>query len=81
MGAVSKVAKNLTGENEKRKAEEAARRKAEAEKIKRQNQLNEQMRTAGESQAASRRARRGGLLETASVVGGEQTLGSGANLG
>lgn len=81
MGAVSKVAKNLTGENEKRKAEEAARRKAEAEKIKRQNQLNEQMRAAGESQAASRRARRGGLLETASVVGGEQTLGSGANLG
>lgn len=80
MGAVTKVVKKATGEEAKRRAEEMAR-KAEAEKIKRQNQLNEQMRTAGESQAASRRARRGGLLETASVVGGEQTLGSGANLG
>lgn len=73
--------RKLTGEDEKRKAEEAARR-AEAERIKMANERNEQMREAGESQASSRRARRrGGLLETASVVGGEQTLGSGANLG
>lgn len=69
--------RKLTGEDEKRKAEEAARR-AEAEKIK---MRNEQMREVGESQASSRRARRrGGLLETASVIGGEQTLGSGTNL-
>lgn len=72
--------RKLTGEDEKRKAEEAAR-KAEADRIKMTNERNEQMRTAGESQASSRRARRrGGLLETASVVGGEQTLGSGTNL-
>ena len=73
--------RKITGEDEKRKAEEAARR-AEAEKVKMANERNEQMRSAGESQASSRRARRrGGLLETASVIGGEQTLGSGANLG
>lgn len=73
--------RKITGEDEKRKAEEAARR-AEAERVKMANERNEQMREAGESQASSRRARRrGGLLETASVVGGEQTLGSGANLG
>lgn len=72
--------RKLTGEDEKRKAEEAAR-KAEAERTKMKNERNEQMRAAGESQASSRRARRrGGLLETASVIGGEQTLGSGTNL-
>jgi hypothetical protein len=72
--------RKLTGEDEKRKAEEAAR-KAEADRVKMANERNEQMRSAGESQASSRRARRrGGLLETASVIGGEQTLGSGTNL-
>jgi hypothetical protein len=84
MGAVSKVVKKATGEyaktEAKRRAEELAR-KAEAEKVKRQNQLNEEMRRGGEVQASAQRARRrGGLLETASVVGGEQTLGSGTGL-
>jgi hypothetical protein len=80
MGAVSKVVKKATGEEAKKRAEELAR-KAEAEKVKRQNQLNEEMRRGGEVQASAQRARRrGGLLETASVVGGEQTLGSGTAL-
>ena len=80
-GTVRKVVDKATGEEAKRRAEEMAR-KAEAEKIKMANERNEQMREAGESQASSRRARRrGGLLETASLFGGEQTLGSGANLG
>ncbi len=80
MGAISKVAKKVTGEEAKKRAEELAR-KAEAEKVKRQNQLNEEMRRGGEVQASAQRARRrGGLLETASVVGGEQTLGSGTAL-
>ena len=80
MGAVSGAVKKFTGEEAKRRAEELAR-KAEAEKVKRQNQLNEEMRRGGEVQASAQRARRrGGLLETASVVGGEQTLGSGTAL-
>jgi hypothetical protein len=80
MGAISKVAKKVTGEEAKKRAEELAR-KAEAEKVKRQNQLNEEMRRGGEVRASAQRARRrGGLLETASVVGGEQTLGSGTAL-
>jgi|688.fasta_scaffold03003_39 hypothetical protein len=81
MGAISNAVKKVTGEEAKRKAEELAR-KAEAEKVKRQNQLNEEMRRGGEVQASAQRARRrsGGLLETASVVGGEQTLGSGTAL-
>jgi hypothetical protein len=80
MGAVTKVVKKGLGEEAKKRAEELAR-KAEAEKVKRQNQLNEEMRRGGEVQASAQRARRrGGLLETASVVGGEQTLGSGTGL-
>ena len=79
-GTVRKVVDKATGEEAKKRAEELAR-KAEAEKVKRQNQLNEEMRRGGEAAASSVRARRrGGLLETASVVGGEQTLGSGTGL-
>jgi hypothetical protein len=75
------VVRKVTGEDEKRKLEEAAR-KIEAEKLKEKNERNEQMRTAGEAVASSVRARRrrSGLLETASVIGGEQTLGSGTAL-
>jgi hypothetical protein len=79
------VVRKVTGEDEKRKLEEAAR-KIEAEKLKEKlkekNERNEQMRTAGEAAASSVRARRrrSGLLETASVIGGEQTLGSGTAL-
>jgi hypothetical protein len=75
------VVRKVTGEDEKRRMEEAAR-KAEAERVKAKNERNEQMRTAGEAAASSVRARRrrSGLLETASVIGGEQTLGSGTAL-
>jgi hypothetical protein len=72
--------RKITGEDEKRRMEEAAR-KAEAERVKAKNESEQKSRMAGEAAASSVRARRrGGLLETASVVGGEQTLGSGAGL-
>ena len=72
--------RKITGEDEKRRMEEAAR-KSEAEKVKAKNESEQKLRMAGEAAASSVRARRrGGLLETASVVGGEQTLGSGAGL-
>ena len=72
--------RKLTGEDEKNRMEEAAR-KAEAERVKAKNESEQKSRMAGEAAASSVRARRrGGLLETASVVGGEQTLGSGAGL-
>jgi hypothetical protein len=75
------VVRKVTGEDEKRKLEEFGR-KVEAERVKEKNERNEQMRTAGEAAASSVRARRrrSGLLETASVIGGEQTLGSGTAL-
>ena len=72
--------RKITGEDERRRMEEAAR-KAEAERVKAKNESEQKLRMAGEAAASSVRARRrGGLLETASVVGGEQTLGSGAGL-
>jgi hypothetical protein len=73
--------RKLTGEDEKKRMEEFGR-KVEAERVKAKNESEQKSRMAGEAAASSVRARRrrGGLLETASVVGGEQTLGSGAGL-
>lgn len=80
-GAVSGVQKALdtiSGKEAERRREAAER--ARIEKANAQAALDAAQRTKGEAEAASRRARRGGLLSTASVVGGEQTLGSGPNL-
>lgn len=82
MGAVTGLVKKGLAEV-KGKTEEQAREAAERARIERRNAqiaLDAAQRTKGEAEAASRRARRGGLLNTASVVGGEQTLGSGPNL-
>jgi hypothetical protein len=71
--------RKVSGEDEKNRMEEAAR-KAEAERVKAKNESEQKLRMAGEAAASSKRARRGGLMGTASVTGGEQTLGSGPNL-
>jgi hypothetical protein len=82
MGGVATVAKKAF-DDVRGKTEERAREAAEKARIEKRNAqaaLDTAQRTKGEAEAASRRARRGGLLSTASVVGGEQTLGSGPNL-
>lgn len=78
VGTVNKALDTISGKEAERRREAAER--ARIEKKNAQEALNAAQRTKGEAEAASRRARRGGLLSTASVVGGEETLGSGPNL-
>lgn len=61
---------------EMRAQQEAAR--AEREKLRLQKQ--DELRLAAEARAAKRRTRRGGLLQSANVISGDQTLGSGNNM-
>ncbi len=77
-GTVQKALDLATGKEAERRREAAER--ARIEKQNAQEALNAAQRSKGEAEAASRRARRGGLLSTASVTGGEQTLGTGPNL-
>jgi hypothetical protein len=75
--------RKATGQEDKRRANEAkqeAEMQAKKEKIKLKNERNQMARVAGESAAASRRARRGGraLLSEARLAPeqGVATLGN-----
>jgi hypothetical protein len=76
MGGAVSVVKKALGDD----PVDEARKRASALAAERKKVEDETLRRAGEAAASSKRARRGGLMGTASVTGGEQTLGSGPNL-